>query len=141
MAVKFLDAGVNPRNIDILEDGKRYDYGLFQVEPVSLYHDVPNFGLKIFIGGEKAIYIVDTGYIDHIEAKNYNLYMIESNHGEEEIATRISEKHSRGEFAYESRAARNHLSREQAMNWLVKNAGPESRYVLLHQHKDARKNE
>ena len=121
--------------MDVLEAGKRYDYGAFQLEPVELFHDVPNYGLKIYMGGEKAIYIVDTGYINSVEAEGYDLYLLEANHGEEEIAQRIHEKQKAGEFAHEIRAAKTHLSQEQAYDWLAKNAGPNSKYVWLHQHK------
>lgn len=136
MASKFLSAGVNPKNIDVLEAGKRYDYGLFQIEPVILRHNVPNIGLKIYMNGEKAIYIVDTGYVDDIEAKDFDLYLLEANHKKAEIEVRIAEKQSRGEFAYEYRAAQNHLSEEQALEWLAKNMGQNSRYVFLHSHVD-----
>lgn len=136
MASEFILAGVQPRNIDVLEAGERYNYGEFQIEPVPLYHDVENFGLKIYMGGEKAIYIVDTGYVDHIVAKDFDYYFLESNHTESEISARIAEKQARGEFCYETRAAANHLSQEQAMDWLARNAGPNSKYVFLHQHKE-----
>lgn len=135
MVSQFVSCGVAPRNIDILQAGKVYDYGAFKLEPVELYHDVPNFGLKLCLGKEKAIYLVDTGYIDHVDAPDFDLYLLEANHTEAEIEHRIYEKRSRGEFAYETRAAQNHLSREQAENWLAKNAGPNSRYLFLHQHK------
>lgn len=138
MAGEFLSAGVPARNIDVLEDGKRYNYGAFQIEPVTLYHDVPNFGLKIFMGAEKAIYIVDTGYVDDVEAAGYDLYLLEANHTDAEIKARIARKQARGEFAYESRAAANHLSQERAEAWLARNAGPRSRYMFLHQHKEVK---
>lgn len=136
MAGKFVTDGVPARNIDVLEAGKRYNYGSFQIEPVTLYHDVPNFGLKIFSGGEKAIYIVDTAYVDDVEAAGYDLYLLEANHTTAEIKARIAEKRSQGEFAYEIRAAMNHLSRERAEAWLARNAGPQSRFMFLHQHRD-----
>lgn len=132
----FIRAGVPKRQIDALEPRTRYDYGAFQVEPVELYHDVPCYGLKIFVAGESAIYAVDTGYINHVDAKGFDLFLVESNHHESEIAARIADKQSRGEFAYEMRAAKYHLSHEQAMAWLAENAGAKSRYILLHQHKD-----
>lgn len=135
----FLQAGVMKRNIDVLEAVKRYDYGAFQLEPFELFHDCPNYGLKIYMGGEKILYAVDTGYIDHIEAKDFSLFLIEANHHEEEIKERIAEKQSRGEFSYESRAAKTHLSYEQAMNFIAKNAVPNSKYVLLHGHKERSK--
>ena len=132
---KFVYAGVSKRNIDVLEDGKTYDYGAFQISPVTLFHNVPNFGLKIFINGKKVIYIVDTGSVDGIEAKNFDLILLEANHERAEIEARIAAKHAAGEFAYEEAAARNHLSREQAEDWLARNAGPNSKYVFLHQHR------
>ena len=141
MAGPFVSAGVPTRNIDVLEAGGRYDYGAFQIEPVPLFHDVPNFGLKIFMGGEKAVYIVDTGSVDHVEAKDYDWYFLEANHTQAEIASRIAGKQARGEFCYETRAAQNHLSQEQAVEWLSRNAGPKSKYIWLHQHKQKGGNE
>lgn len=138
MVGKFLSAGVPARNIDVMETGKRYDYGAFQVEPVTLHHDVLNFGLKIFMGCEKAVYIVDTGYVDDVKAAGYDLYLLEANYTGAEIKARIAEKHARGEFAYEVRAARTHLSQERALEWLARNAGPNSKYVFLHQHREER---
>lgn len=140
IAPALVSNGVEPRNIDILQAGKTYNYGSFQIEPVELYHDVPNLGLKIFIGGEKAIYIVDTGYIDHVTAPGYDYYLLEANHTESEIQRRIEEKISRGEYAYETRAAKNHLSREQAEKWLAKNARINSKFIFLHQHEGGKDN-
>ncbi len=136
MYSKFIGAGVSACNVDVLEAEKRYDYGAFQIEPVTLYHDVPNYGTKVFINGKKVIYIVDTGYVDDVDAKDFDLFLLESNHTQAEIEARIADKQSRGEFAYEVRAARNHLSQEQALDWLARNAGPNSKVVFLHQHKD-----
>lgn len=141
MISRFMEAGVSKANIDVLEAGKRYDYGVLQVEPVPLFHNVPNFGLKIYMSGKKAIYIVDTGSVDGIEAKNFDLILLESNHRRAEIDDRIAAKQAAGEFAYELEAMRNHLSYEQAMDWLAANAGPNSRYVLLHGHVDKGKKE
>ena len=53
-----------------------------------------------------------------------------------EIEARTADKLARGEFAYEARAAQTHLSRERALEWLARNAGPSSEYVFLHQHKE-----
>lgn len=136
MAKEFIKAGVQPRQIDVLEAGKRYDYRAFQIEPVPLVHDVPNFGLKIYMGGKSAIYAVDTGTLDGVEAKDFDMYMIEANHRQGEIKERIAEKVERGEYAYELRARRNHLSEEQAMDWIARNAGAKSLFIPLHQHRE-----
>lgn len=147
----MLEAGVDKRTIHayvrmekngrISEDNPLFNGGTIwsydfhcALIPFLLYHDVPNCGYMIFIDGEKLLYATDTSTLDHIEAKNYDYYLIEANHTHAEIEARIAEKQARGEFAYETRAAQNHLSQEQAMDWLARNAGPQSRCIFLHQH-------
>lgn len=105
----------------------------------SIPHDVPNCCWHIFIKGGPVFYATDCSTLDAITAKDYPLYMLESNHTRAEIEARIADKLSRGEFAYEVRAARNHLSQEQALEWLARNAGPNSKYVFLHQHMEKEK--
>ena len=107
----------------------------YTIFPVDLVHDVPNCGWHIWTENERLFYATDTSTSDHITAKDYDLYLIEANHTRAEIEARIADKQSRGEFAYETRAAQNHLSQEQAMEWLARNAGLKSRYVFLHQHR------
>lgn len=139
MVPHLLEAGVDVRVIDLYQEGKVFHYGEIPLSliPVLLVHDVPNCGYRIFGGdSENLFYATDTSTLDHIVAKNYDHYLIESNHTRAEIDARIAEKQARGEFAYEVRAAQNHLSQEQALDWLARNAGPNSRYVFLHQHKD-----
>lgn len=127
-------AGVNRRNIDVLELGKVSDYGSFQIEPVELYHDVPNYGCKITMNGEKACYFVDTGTLDGITAKDFDLYLVEANHLKAEIERRAAEKIAAGQYSYEKRAAEYHLSFEQTTDWLVENMGKKGLWIPLHQH-------
>lgn len=134
MIPRFIAAGVSAKNIDVLEAGKIYDYGAFQIEPVTLFHNVPNFGLKIYMNGKKAIYIVDTGSVSGIEAKDFDYFLLEANHTEADILRRMEGKIAEGSYSYELAAMKNHLSREQAEAWLARNKGPESQVVFLHQH-------
>lgn len=127
---------VNPKQIDILECGEWYSYGNIKISPVELFHDVPNCGYKVDFDGHKVFYATDTGTLDGIEAKGYDLYMVEANHGEDEIKARSQEKAERGEYAYEIRAAENHLSIEQASDWIFQNIEENGEYVFLHQHED-----
>lgn len=136
MVPLLMDVGVNERSIDLYFPKIVAVYSRFAVCPAELPHDVPNCGYFIWHGSERLFYATDCSTLDGIEAKDCNLYLIESNHTKAEIEARIAEKRSRGEFAYESRAAQTHLSQEQAMDWLARNAGPNSRYVFLHQHKE-----
>lgn len=110
--------------------------------PFPLVHDVPNCGWLIsFDGGKETMfYATDTSTLDHIEYKNCDVYMLEANHTRAEIEARIADKQARGEFAYETRAAQNHLSQEQALDWLARNISPErwnsTEIVFLHRHRD-----
>lgn len=142
MVKPLLDAGVDRRVIDVLEPHHTYAYGgIGDIRPEPLTHNVPNCGYHIFtFSWERLFYATDTGTMDGIEAKGYDLYLIEANHTREDIEARIAEKTAAGEFAYEVSAARNHLSREQAEDWLYQNIGPNSQYVFLHQHAERRKN-
>lgn len=128
------NAGVDSAHIDCVPENRRLKYPLATVRAQSVYHDVPNCCWHIEIGTEKAFYCTDAGYLDGIRAKEYNLYLLEANHGEQEITARTAEKDARCEYAYERRAAQNHLSKEQANAWLMDNATDWSRIVYLHQH-------
>ena len=44
----LLECGVSRKNIDVLKIGTKYDYKLFKVMPIKLYHDVPQCGYRLF---------------------------------------------------------------------------------------------
>lgn len=140
MVGPLLDAGVDKYLIDVFELDKPQLYSCngFSVMAYALVHDAPNCAWRISNGREAVFYATDTGTLDGIEAKNYDLYLIEANHTQAEIQARAAEKMERGEYSYEQRAAACHLSYEQAMDFLARNAGPRSKYVLLHQHEEER---
>ena len=132
----LIGCGVQKKNIDLLKVGKIYNYGAFKLSPVKLYHDVDNCGWRIFVGSEKAIYITDTTTVQGITAKDYNLYLIEANYSEPEIQERIKAKKVLGQYIYEYRVLRTHLSKEECDQWLLENIGENSEYVYIHQHKE-----
>lgn len=137
----LIKAGVGKRVIDVLSIGAPYQYrGDYAVWAQKIPHDVENCCYHIGVGNELLFYATDTSTLDHIVAKNYDYYLIEANHTRAETEARIAEKQARGEFAYEMRAARNHLSQEQALDWLARNVSQErwnsTEIVFLHQHKD-----
>lgn len=119
-------------NIDILEVGKYYDYGVFKILPIKLYHDVPNCGYRIFKGDHKIIHATDTAHLNDIEAKNYDLYALEHNYDEETIEETIEIKKSKGEFSHEIDAINNHLSEQQANDFVFKNKGDKYEVLRLH---------
>ena len=73
----LVECGVEKKNIDVLEIGKIHNYKIFKVIPVKLYHNVLNCGYKIHFESEKLFYATDTGTLDGISAKDYDLYMVD----------------------------------------------------------------
>lgn len=132
----LVESGVNKSNIDVFVAGKMYDYRAFRVFPFELHHNVPQIGYKVFFGAEKAIYATDTAHLDGIEAKGFDLYMIEANYTEEDLQERIAAKMGTEEYCYELNVANRHLSKEQADAFLLENMGEGSQYVYLHGHVD-----
>lgn len=129
------ELGINKRVIDVFsgKSGKRYNR-TFTVFSEPLPHNVPNCGYKIIYGRERLFYATDTSSLTTVEAPNYDLYLIEGNYSKDEIKERIRQKKAVGEYAYEIDAEYNHLSKEDAFEWLAKNAGTHSKYVFMHEH-------
>lgn len=111
-------------------------YRDIRVKAVHLVHDVPNCGFLIKVGNETAFYATDTATLDHLQIKA-DLYLIEANYRTDELQKRIREKEAAGEYVYEYRAANNHLSEEQAVDWLMRNMPPGAEYLFLHRHQEA----
>lgn len=130
----LLECGVERKNIDILQIGTRYDYKLFKIVPIKLYHDVPQCGYRVLFDDYKVIYMTDTRTVEGIVAKNYDLYLVEGNYEEEELEQRIKQKQEEGLYYYESRVRNTHLSKGQATDFLLNNMGENSKYVFMHQH-------
>ena len=133
---ELLACGVSERNIDVLKIGKVYNYGAFKVSPVKLYHDVDNCGWRVFAGEEKAIYMTDTVTLEGISASGYDLYLVEANYSESDIQERIRAKEAAGQYVYEYRVLKTHLSKEKCDEWLLENMGDNSEYVYIHQHRE-----
>lgn len=121
------------KNIDVLESGKIYDYGQFKISPITLYHDVENFGYRIFKDDTKIIHATDTSHLQGIEAKNYDLYAIEHNYNEDTIYQSIKEKQINGNYAYQIGSINTHLSEQQARDFIFKNRGEKSKILRLHE--------
>ena len=132
----LIDCGVPAANIHVVEFGKKNRFDGFSVCPVLLYHNVPQCGYRVYIDGERAFYATDTAHLEGITAKDYDLYLIESNYGEEEIQERIRAKMENGEYCYELGVPDRHLSREQADEFLLRSMGAGSVCVYLHEHID-----
>ena len=121
------------KNIDVLQVGKIYDYGAFKVSPVKLYHDIPNFGWRIFLNsGQKIFHATDTVHLEGITAKGYDLYAIEHNYCEEYIQQAIEEAHAKGEYTHAYGNINTHLSIQQARAFIEANRKESSEVLELH---------
>lgn len=134
LANALLSAGVPAKCIDILETGTMYGYGICNVIPVPLVHNVPNCGYKIHFPVGKVFYATDTNSLNGIVARHYDLYMVEANYEDEVIKRKIAAKKAVGEYAYEQQAMRNHLSKAKCDDFIYRNIGPGGEYVYLHCH-------
>lgn len=130
----LLECGVLRKNIDVLQIGTRYNYKLFKIVPIKLYHDVPQCGYRVLFDDYKVIYMTDTRTVEGIVAKNYDLYLVEGNYEEEELEQRIKQKQEEGLYYYERRVRNTHLSKGQATDFLLNNMGENSKYVFMHEH-------
>lgn len=121
------------KNIDVLQVGKIYDYGAFKVSPVKLYHDVPNFGWRIFLpNGQKIFHATDTVHLEGITAKGYDLYAIEHNYCEEYIQQAMEEARANGEYTHAYGNINTHLSIQQARAFIEENRKESSEVLELH---------
>ena len=138
VANKLNNLGVQKKNIFVLDKHKWYDIGIGKVRLEELKHDVHNSSFQLeYTNGEKMIYITDTGEIPkYIDAKDYNLYLIESNYkDEDELDELIQQDYDNGlEFSHYIRVRDTHLSQKQAMDWLYDNMGNNSRFEFIHMH-------
>lgn len=121
------------KNVDTYEAGKLYDYGSFKLSPIVLYHDVKNFGYRIFKDKKKIIHATDTEHLKGVSAKNYDLYALECNYDEERVFEIIREKEMKGEYPHQKGAINSHLSLQQAQSFVLNNAGENYQFIQLHQ--------
>ncbi len=149
MVKPLVEAGVARSQIDVLNEKMAYPYKwknddakYVTVIPVSVFHDVPNYGFKLLFQNGKVFYATDLGTLSGIVARKYDLYLLEANYKEDELRMRMDEKIANGQFPYEQRVLRYHLSEKQANDWLYANMDyGKSEYVFLHQHVDKEKSD
>lgn len=131
----LIQLGVQKWRIDVYTPKtlNRYSSTL-AIEAVELTHDVQNCGYKIYINNSKIFYATDTANLRGITALDFDLYMIEANFDEQEIKERIENKQKNGEFVYEFRVLKTHLSKQKCDAFIAKNAGKKSKFVYMHGH-------
>ena len=133
----LVDNGVQLKNIYDIEQYRWFDFGICKIKLEELFHDVLNSACHLEIDGKKLLYVTDTSRVDHINAKKYDIYLIEANyHSREELEQRIKEAEEKGEFTYLRRVLQTHLCEEDCIDWLKINMSDKSEYAFIHQHID-----
>lgn len=126
------DSYVPMRNIFVLKPNAWFDLGMVKVRLEELEHDTPNYCLKAEIKGKKLIYIVDTASVSHIEAKDYDLFLIEANYNQAILEEHIRNCEDENEMFYLQRIPRTHMSYEMANTFLIENMSNTSEYCYIH---------
>ena len=129
---KLDELGVNRNNIIYLYNYSWFDLGIIKLKLEPMHHDAENCGLHFKRNGKKGLYVVDTGNIDNVNAKNYDLYLIEANY-KEEILERHLKECTQEELVYLQRVPKTHLSWEQANTFLIENMGKNSEFQYIHE--------
>lgn len=123
------------KNVDYYEPGKFYEYASFSICPIKLYHDVENFGYRIFKGETKILHCTDTAHLEGITAKDYDLYSIEHNYDAETVYTLIAQQEALGHYAHQRGSVNSHLSEQDARDFIFKHKGSHSQVLRLHETK------
>ena len=125
--VEELDKIHNYTSLDL---NRWYDFGGILVSPVNLYHDVPNYGYRIFKDKDKVFHATDTSTLDGISAKDYTIYAIEHNYCEERLK-HILETSEEFEHGYRSQFT--HVSYQEAQAFIKDNAKQDYEVIRLHE--------
>ena len=134
----LIECGVDKRNIDVYDNISSFKYSdNLIVTTFDLQHDVLNCGYKLFVNDKKYFYATDTNSLENIEAKDYDMYFIEGNYKDKKQLEERKQKHiEKGEYYYEDRVEKTHLSQVQATEWLMENMDSNSQYIFMHEHKE-----
>jgi L-ascorbate metabolism protein UlaG (beta-lactamase superfamily) len=136
---KIIKCGVYKKQIDVVLCGELVNYKSEIFSELRICakltpHNVDNVAWHIFINHESVFYATDCSNLEHIIAKGYDLYLVEANYNENEIAERIRNKINENKYIYEYEVLKNHLSKEKADKWLCNNMGKHSEFEYLHMH-------
>ena len=125
------------KNIDVYDPGIVYNYGTFSISPVTLFHDVENFGYRIYKEQTKVFHATDTAHLKGIEAIGYDLYALEHSYNEDTIYESIESLKLQGKFAYQEGAINSHLSEQKAREFIYNNKKEDSKVLRLHESKSS----
>ena len=116
-------SGVPSDRFFVLNSGDVFgEDGSWYFCPVSLYHDVPNFGWRIVDPHRHThFHATDTYTLDGVYADHYNTATIECNHHLPTALKLIEEAEKNGEYTHLKGAINSHLSVEKAVDFVRRN--------------------
>jgi len=130
----LLDKLKHLKNSIVIKSGYVYDLDIIDLMPISLYHDVPQLGFRIFFyDGVKIFHATDTKHLKGIEAKGYDYYCVESNYDESTIEYMVKVKKDLGLYSHEIGKVNSHLSEQQCVDFFENNKKSSSKLIRLHQ--------
>lgn len=132
---ELIKCGVKSSNIYALISSKWYDLGIIKIKLEKVNHDVPNHLCKFQVKDKKGIYIVDTGNVDNIVAKDYDLYLIEANYMDDILEENKHKLDENNEYDHLYRVENVHLSYAQANEFLINNMKKDSVFEYIHKSK------
>lgn len=94
----------------------------------------------VFLNPTTLYYATDTVKLEYLDClKNLDYYFLEANYSEDELRERLKEKQENGEYSYEYRVLKTHLSKEECDRFLITMMGDNSQAIYCHQHIDKEK--
>lgn len=134
----LIDCSVDKSNIDVYDSMNYFVYSdNLKIKTFNLTHDVPNCGYVVYLNGGSYFYATDTCNLDNVKEPNCDMYFIEANYLDKQDLENRKQKHiENGEFYYEDRVEKTHMSQVQALDWLMENMGSNSKYEFMHIHKE-----
>lgn len=110
-----------------------YEPDIF-IRAFAVPHDVPCLAYWLRVGSDAAFYATDCKDLYGIDPPTADLYLIEANYADADLQARTSAALDRGSASHERRVRDTHMSREDAMQWLMEHAPADAQVILLHQH-------
>lgn len=127
MVAPLLGSGVDRRAIDVYVLGRGNVYkNLGLVVAKRLVRGVPNCGYCINTHKETLFYVTGTAALEGVKVKGCDYYLIGANHTQTEISTCTVEKRTQNEYSFEAHTEQKRFNQKRAMDWLTRNAGPNS---------------
>lgn len=121
--------GLSGHRVNIIEPGKRYVIGDWQIRTFAAVHDVPCLGFLIQSPqGERLVYLSDSSY-SPFTFRNINYWMVEINFCKETLDANV--KNGSVPVEHKNRLLRFHLSLETAVDLFKANDLSHTKQIIL----------